>query len=344
MLGRRSLMMGLALVGVLVVGQAAAPVVYRALFLNTRLAAAIKNWDLDQADALIASGANAGLRVRPPAFSGRMVAESALDLAVRRFDVERVRRFVTRGADVNERYEDGSTPLLNAAVFPDPRMVKALAALGAAVQARDANGETALMYSAAHGGQSYTMGIRDLKSTATVRSLLDMGVDPHLKDDNGETALSKAEQCGERLIAAELAKTGSPGLREELRGEPKPELFYAVRCRDLGKVKRLLRGGARIAVQDRKGLSPLMYAAGQYDGRIIHHLIHHAHDLRESLELKDSEGSTALARAYIWDYSFKLLLDAGADPNVSYGGTRLVDFLSGNQKKQLVAAGAKSTR
>ena len=60
--------------------------------------------------------------------------------------VRGVRRVVQSGADVNERLERGSTPLMLAAENNDnPAVIEALVAAGADVHARNDEGETALI-------------------------------------------------------------------------------------------------------------------------------------------------------------------------------------------------------
>ena len=61
-------------------------------------------------------------------------------------DVAQVRKLIDAGADVNAKYDDGSTALMWAASHRHADIAKMLLDAGADVNAKDYAGETALMY------------------------------------------------------------------------------------------------------------------------------------------------------------------------------------------------------
>ncbi len=86
-----------------------------------------------------------------------------------------VSRCLVAGADLEARDEDGWTPLLHsAAAFGSSKTVQALVEAGADVEARDEVGQTPLHRAARSG------------PLETVQVLLDAGADPGAQDKNGK--------------------------------------------------------------------------------------------------------------------------------------------------------------
>jgi ankyrin repeat protein len=340
MLGKRTLILVAALVTMLLTGRSISPVLYRALILNPELTKAIRDHDLDRTQQLVARGADVNLSLPSPQSN---LPQSCIALAVWSGDVAALQSILEAGAVTDLPTANGTTPLMLAASRSSAEVVRVLLNAGADPNARDKNGETALMYAAGHGWTTFDGSEVVCKEAAATHLLLTAGADPNLVDTYGETALSKAEQARERKIASALRSANAVGLRKELIGVPQAELFYAVRTQDLGAVKRLIRYGARVAVQDDEGATPLMYAAVQFDGILIRYLLRHAPDVKASLELRDQRDETVLYRSRAWDYSFRLLLEAGADPNGTGPGGRPYSYhLSPERWQQLVQAGARS--
>jgi ankyrin repeat protein len=347
--GKRSVYLALALAAMLLIGHAITPSLYRMVVLNPALKEAIKRSDLDRVVTLIGQGADVNLSA-PEA----SLAECPLALAALKGNSEVTRRLLGVGANVDQRSTTGATPLMLAAPGESQSFVmwlpvdhagvaRALLDAGADVNARDERQETALMYAAAHGAAHYEGSDRSriYRDPEMTKILLAAGASPNLLDVNGESALSKAEQSGERKVANTLRAIGAKGLREELVGVPQAELFYAVRTQDLEAVKRLIRSGARVAVQDKEGMTPLMYAATQFDGILIRCLLKHSPDVKAALEMRDHQSRTVLYCAQAWDYSFRLLLQAGANPNgTGPNGESYFRFTNKSQHQLLLNAGA----
>ncbi|MCX5921721.1 MAG: ankyrin repeat domain-containing protein [Candidatus Dependentiae bacterium] len=137
--------------------------------------------------------------------------DKRLLLAIKRNDIEGVKKAIARGAQVNavtkdigatlsfdavgvvfgsgqtalmraifcSHNENGNTALHKAALYANAATVQALVALGADVDVQNENGNTALMKSA------------DWFKVANVKALVSLGADVDLCDENGYTALMK---------------------------------------------------------------------------------------------------------------------------------------------------------
>jgi ankyrin repeat protein len=200
------------------------------------------------------------------------------------------------GADVNAHDNQGRTVLMKAAAAASGSTVQTLLKAGAKVNARDWAGQTPLIHAANQMVLTEEMGKRQYTSPKSIQLLLAAGADPHLMDQDGETALSRAEERGEIKLIAALRKAGGKGLRDALAGVPEAELFYAVRTRNIPTAKRLLQRGARLAVRDRQGHSPLLYAAADLysDYDLLECLLQNSSDLKEALEMRDPRGLSVL--------------------------------------------------
>ncbi len=98
---------------------------------------------------------------------------------------------VEKGADVNARDADGSTPLADAAALGQLANVKALLAKGADIEARDNYGNTPLLAAACDCARA-TMNDTDV----VVDFLLNKGADINARSKDGNTALMIASGGG----------------------------------------------------------------------------------------------------------------------------------------------------
>ena len=85
-----------------------------------------------------------------------------------------VKQLPAAGAPVDAREQNGTTPLMAAALEGHRQVVELLLASGAAVNARTADGQTPLMYAAING------------SPDIVNLLLARGADINARDQNGQ--------------------------------------------------------------------------------------------------------------------------------------------------------------
>ena len=109
-----------------------------------------------------------------------------------------VERLLAAGADVDARNNDGDTALMKAIVNSHTAIVRMLLAAGADVDARNNSGGTALMKAV----------LSAVAPVALVRRLLAAGADVNAKNNLGDTALMFAAfMCAVRTQGSELART-----------------------------------------------------------------------------------------------------------------------------------------
>jgi hypothetical protein len=118
--------------------------------------------------------------------------ERPLFRAVLDRDLASIPNIVVSVEDLEQRDEEGHTPLHFAAYMGASETAKVLASLGADVNAQDSDTLSALMIAAYYG------------HAETVRMLQDCGADAHLKSGTGKTALIYAEESGRASIVEML--------------------------------------------------------------------------------------------------------------------------------------------
>lgn len=112
-------------------------------------------------------------------------ATDSLFAIVKTNDLTVLAAMVERGADVNVRNDAGQTPLMIAAMQRDSeKLIELLIFQGADIRARDKGGMTALMYAAAKG------------ELQNAEQLLQLGIDPDIKDNSGKTVTDYAMAGG----------------------------------------------------------------------------------------------------------------------------------------------------
>jgi|SRR5215467_753914 len=145
-------------------------------------------------------------------------------------------------------WDDKEPKLFDAAANGDEKTANSLIAAGTYINAREAGGETPLMYAAANG------------QTKMVLFLLERGADINAVSDNGETALVRAG--GDTATVKILLKKGAD---VELGG-PLDRASYAGY---LDTVKALLEKGANPNAELFDGNTALMAAAVQSGSKDI---------------------------------------------------------------------------
>ncbi|XP_049769430.1 ankyrin repeat, PH and SEC7 domain containing protein secG-like [Schistocerca cancellata] len=149
---------------------------------NRRLIQAAEQGAVEELRALLAAGADVGVRGRG---EHRM---PALHWAVQGEHTEAVRCLLDAGAEVNDRDSDQNTPLHLAAYSGDVALVQILLESSADPNARDKWGRTPLHDAVWRGHiEAATM-------------LLDAGADGDVMDDDGFTPLDKARQKNNRQL------------------------------------------------------------------------------------------------------------------------------------------------
>ena len=226
-------------------------------------------------------------------------------------DIKKVRLLVDRGADVNAVSSRGRTALFLAAMSaPSAEIVRLLMARGA-----DVKGVDALKMTALHAA---TWG----NDTETIRLLVDAGLDVNAAHIAGFTPLIHTAST-RNLTAAKLLLAKGANVNA-VAGEPAQKvkagtialgsftpLHMVAPSGSFEFVKTLLDAGAKVNVQEARGLTPLMLAVAtdRQNLDVIRMLIAKGADVNA----KDSGGETALdwARKFKGQPAIELLRRAG---------------------------------
>jgi ankyrin repeat protein len=217
-----------------------------------------------------------------------------LDAVVNR-NAETVRQLLEKGADVEAKDHNGNTALLRAATRQDqeaPGVVKALLEKRVNLEARDQNGSTPLIVAA------------EIDRTAVVRLLIDKGADVEAKDQNGETALVHAARGNFFDTVAVLLEKVSDGKEKnqalfatierglpiDITGQWKGEGMPRLMPNAAKTVALLLEKGASIEARREDGATPLIDAASHGAADAVKLLL----EKGARIEAADDNGDTAL--------------------------------------------------
>ena len=169
-------------------------------------------------------------------------------------DIEQLKLYVARKADLNKPDERGSPPLCYAAEAANLETVKFLLEAGAKPNAAGAGGRTALI-GAAQAGKA-----------DTVDALIAAGADVKGKDESGTTALHVAAVMGHLAVVESLIKAGAD-VNAEDRGSQTP-LILAQRRQQTDIVDLLKAHGAKEPVLLRPGMDLYGDQAGMGPGAV----------------------------------------------------------------------------
>jgi ankyrin repeat protein len=272
---------------------------------------ALENSNIEIIKALITSGANKSLR-------------DPIKSAAENTNYEVVQLLLALGFKVKEDALLGTK-------ISDHQVMRALVNAGANLNARDSKGNTPLMLASLYGWEN------------TVSLLIKSGADVNTQRD-GNTALSSFEvnSLNVNIIKALLAAGAMPtkedleyiyyfypSMREVIEQgnsilstqrqtdlsndtELNKRLMEAVDKRDINQVKELLEAGADPNFIDASSLSVLMNAAYRGNTDIARILLKYGADVN----LANKYGGNVLFAPIYKSEMLKLLLDAGANPNV----------------------------
>lgn len=220
--------------------------------------------------ALLSCGAD-------PTRSGRS-GQTALSTAAQRGDLASVRSLLRAGASPQRRGPDGQCPLGQAMHAGDPALLRWLdwsrwPHPGRALRDGD-------LIAAAVAGDAVAVGC-----------LLELGLDPGVRDARGCSALLRAAGSGHADVVAVLLKAGiDPALAAD---SGMTALTAAISQGHADVVELLLAGGAHVEQTLPGALRPLMLAAALGQVRCVHLLLAHG-AARDAI---DAEGNTVLHHA-----------------------------------------------
>ncbi len=247
--------------------------------------------------------------------------------AVKASDADAVRALLAAEVDVNAREADGTTALHWAAHKGDGEAVRLLLAAGADVEAANRYAVRPLMLACARG------------SASAVEALLDAGADPNAALPEGETPLMTAARTGDvRIIRMLLAGGADLEVRERWRGQT--ALMWAAAENHPAAVHTLIELGADVDDRSTAGWSALLFAVRAGRREAVRALLDAGADVNDTIRpvrspedtaggrpsrgdpAAGNEGTSALVVA-VTNAHFSLaayLVERGADPNAAAQG------------------------
>jgi ankyrin repeat protein len=250
--------------------------------------------------------------------TARPVAGAAPDLrlvtAAAEQDKAAIRALLKQRVDVNARRADGATALLWAVHFNDLETVYLLLKAGADVNAADDHGMTPLAQAVENN------------NPALVQRLLGAGSNANAAQTSGMTPLMTAAHTGSVEIAKALIARGADVNAATVETGNTP-LMWAVADRRPDVAQVLVENHSDVRRSSVKGFTPLMYAAGNGDIPMAKMLIAAGADVNE----RASDGTQVLPFAiFSGQPEFALfLLDQGASAGSSMGGVQALHIAAG---------------
>ena len=244
--------------------------------------------------------------------------EAALADAVEHGDGVLVRELILGGADVNARQADGMTALHWAVYLDEPDTASLLVSSGAEVNAVNRYGVTPLSLAATNGNANL------------ITLLLDAGANAQASLRGGETVLMTAARTGNLEAVEALLLKGADSNKRESNNQT--ALMWAAAEGHLTVVDALIEAGADIHAAVNSGFTPLLFAVREGHIDVAHTLLTAGIDVNQILQrIPDGpdrpvnnasyrpvdEGMSPLLLA-VRNGHFELaveLIKAGADPN-----------------------------
>lgn len=267
-------------------------------------------------------------------------AQAPLIKAVKAADRAAVTSLLRAGTDVNAREADGTTALYWAAQKDDLSVGTALVRAGADVKAASRYGVTPLQVACLNGNASF------------VELLLKAGADANAATPAGETALMIASRTGvAEIVNLLLAQGADPNVKESLRGQT--ALMWAAGEGHSEAIKALIERGADFRARSNAGWTALLFAAREGQSEAVQTLLHVGADVNDALPANtggarrrpegapggadDPRGLSALHLAVASRHYelAALLLDKGADPNAAGPGWTALHHLTWVRKPGL---------
>jgi ankyrin repeat protein len=232
-------------------------------------------------------------------------------MAIKNGDVERIKKLISQGADVNAKDNRGMTPLHQAAYYGRRQVAKVLIAKGANVNATNTAGRTPL-HIAANFGPKWVLEL-----------LLANGASINARDIAGNTPLHAATDSPyvkRDLLELLIAKGADVNARNEAGQTP---LHRVSMIRKQGTrldhpAEVLLAHGAEVNAKDKSGNTPIHFAVKNGHCKLID-LLQAKGAITSKDDKPDEEASfQALGRNERNDaHDLELLLDYGADVNAA---------------------------
>lgn len=224
-------------------------------------------------------------------------------------DADAVARLLDQGAKVDARQADGMTALIWAAYHDDADTVKQLIDAEADVTAANRYGISALSVTCINGNGTI------------VELLIDSGADPNTKRDGGETVLMTASRTGKLEAVKVLIDAGADVNAKERRGQT--ALMWAAAEGHADVVDALIKAEAEYRDPLSSGFTPLCFAVRNGHVEVTKRLLEAGVDVNRAMSearggRNKPDRNTSPLMLAMENGHFELaalLLDAGANPN-----------------------------
>ncbi|KAM9294386.1 ankyrin repeat and SOCS box protein 2 [Gastrophryne carolinensis] len=248
--------------------------------------------------------------------------ETPLYKACEKKNADAVRLLVDYRADVNHRCNQGWTALHEAVARNALDIIDILVKGGAKIEAKNCYGISPL-FVAAQSGQ-----------LEALRYIVKCGADINTQANDSATALYEASKNGHQDIVAFLLEQGADANRPNKDGYL--PIHIASRRRDNDDIVSMLIPVTSRTRVKRSGISPLHIAAERNNDDILEELIDAGYDVNFTLSfdrarLYEDRRSTPLYFAVMNNniYATRLLLEAGANPNIDLLNPLLISIRHG---------------
>jgi ankyrin len=227
-------------------------------------------------------------------------ADTRLPDAAAARNPEAVRAALAGGADVNARQADGSTALHWAVHLDDAALVDALLAAGADADAANDYGATPLTLACINA------------NAAIVEKLLAAGADANAAASTGETPLMRCARTGNAAAVKALLARGAE-VNAKDNEQAQTALMWAVAQKHAAAAEALIAAGADVQARSKGGFTPLLFASRVGDVASAEVLVAAGARVNEV----GPNGMTPLlmAAASGQEAAGIFLLEKGADPN-----------------------------
>jgi ankyrin repeat protein len=161
-------------------------------------------------------------------------------------DVQRVKKLLDKGANIEEKGSFGRTPLMRASYNGHTQVAKLLIQSGACFDAGDSGGYTPLMLASSNG------------HTKIAELLIQSGADVNARDNKGETPLFSAAMKGHTQTTEFLIQKGANLHARDNNGST--PLIWGASRGQIETVEILIQNGADVNARDNSGWTPLLAA------------------------------------------------------------------------------------
>jgi ankyrin repeat protein len=229
--------------------------------------------------------------------------KSPLHLAIKNKDHVLAAAFIELGANINRACKAGLTPLHEAVIVGDMKMIKMLCAEGADIARLPP-----------HGAESpLSTAIKVWNEAAMVKFLLDAGANPSLADSGGRTPLMIAASCNNDAMIDLLLKAGADATAVDNHKENALHYSGGRVLRDT--VDKLIKAGADLNARETKN-----------NRTPLHMMLYNNHPMQASWFLDAGADPNIGDKANIMPLHMAVntqslsllakLLEKGADPNL----------------------------